>query len=122
MPGKVLLADPDDLLLEAYGSFLKGRGFQVATAKDGLSCVDRLRAFRPDVLVLNPQLPWGTAEGVLALMHEEDDLTVVPVIALCGDSHPAPVSRIGSFHVNGSCPRQDGPGGLAEAIAALRRP
>jgi len=26
-------------------------------------------AFRPDVLVLNPQLPWGSGEGVLALMQ-----------------------------------------------------
>ena len=36
----------------------------------GLECVARLRERVPDVLVLEPQLPWGGGEGVLAIMGE----------------------------------------------------
>lgn len=38
-----------------------------------------MRSFRPDLLVLDPDLPWGQGEGVLSLM-EDGDLPVVPVV------------------------------------------
>ena len=57
-------------------------GFQVATATTGLECVERLRNWQPDVLVLEPSIPWGWGDGILAMMHEEPDIPVVPVIVL----------------------------------------
>ena len=54
----------------------------MATARDGLACVAQLREFRPAVLVLDPALPWGWGDGVLARMREEADIPTVPVILL----------------------------------------
>ena len=35
-----------------------------------------------DVLVLDPSIPWGYGDGVLAMMHQEPDIPVMPVIVL----------------------------------------
>ncbi len=85
MPIRVLLADPDEGLLSLYQEGLAQEGFEVATARDGVDCVAKLRGFLPDVLVLEPELPWGQGEGVLAVMNEEASLPRVPVILF---THP----------------------------------
>lgn len=98
---KVLLADTDEDLLALHSQFLRQRGFQVSTAKDGLECVAQLRAFRPHILVLNPELPWGSGEGVLAMMYEEADVPFVPVVALACHFPEDGMNCIGVFPVSG---------------------
>src|SRR5205085_2787098 len=81
-PPRILIADPDPVLLDSYGAALARQGFDVTTAPDGLKCVGLLRAFAPDVIVLSPALPWGGGDGVLAVMTEESRAARVPVIVL----------------------------------------
>jgi CheY-like chemotaxis protein len=64
------MADPDGSLHPVYREPLAEEGFDVVAALSGLECVDRLRERVPDVLVLEPQLPWGGGDGVLAMMGE----------------------------------------------------
>ena len=98
---RVLIADSDQCLLASYRETLLHSGFEVATAADGLVCLDRLRQFRPDVLVLEPSLPWGGGDGVLTLMHEEADLPLVPVIILTSGGDRGLLYRLARFHVEG---------------------
>jgi CheY-like chemotaxis protein/anti-anti-sigma regulatory factor len=83
---RVLLADPDEKLLVSNRVFLSRHGFEVATATNGLECLEKLRDFRPDVLVLEPEMSWGQGDDVLALMEEESDVPRVPVLILSGGS------------------------------------
>jgi DNA-binding NtrC family response regulator len=76
---RILLADPDARLLALYRAFLAQHGYEVETCSDGLGCLDRLRAFRPHLLVLDPDLPWGRGEGVLSLMAD-GDVPAAPVV------------------------------------------
>lgn len=87
-PIRVLMADPDESLQPLYREPLWQDGFELATTSSGLECVARLRERTPDVLVLEPQLPWGGGEGVLAIMGEVPQLATVPVMVLtsCRDS------------------------------------
>ena len=84
---RVLIADPDESLLGEYREHSRD-GLEVVTALNGLECVERLREQVPDVLVLEPQLPWGGGDGVLAMMHDVLDLGTIPVMILtsCSDS------------------------------------
>src|SRR3954470_3018199 len=79
---RVLIADPDQLLVASYREFLAGEGFEVATAADGLDCMAKLRSFAPDVLVLEPAQLWGGGDGVLARLREEADLSPAKVLVL----------------------------------------
>ncbi|MFM9962277.1 MAG: two-component system response regulator [Planctomycetaceae bacterium] len=78
---RVLIADPDECLMAEYREHSQ-EGFEIITAPNGLECVERLRERAPDVLVLEPQLPWGGGDGVLAMMHDVLGLAAVPVMIL----------------------------------------
>lgn len=95
---RVLIADPDHQLLAEYRTHSR-KGFEVVTARDGLECVERLREQAPDMLVLEPELPWGGGDGVLAMMHDELNLADVPVMVLSSCRDPALIGRVGRFPI-----------------------
>jgi DNA-binding response OmpR family regulator len=92
MRHRVLLADPDRALAEGYRRFLARRGFWTASVADGWECLDQLRHFAPDVLVLDPELPCGPWVGGLA----DRDAELVPVIIL---SARPEAEGVGGFRV-----------------------
>jgi DNA-binding response OmpR family regulator len=96
---RVLIADPDQALLSTYCDFLSRQGFDLATATTGPDCVTLLREFKPDVLVLEPDLPddWGTR--VLDLMHDGRDVPCVPVVVLTRNERATEHQRVGQVHV-----------------------
>jgi CheY-like chemotaxis protein len=98
-PARVLIAVPDKALLEAYRKRLAADGFEVETARDGLECVRRLRAFGPDVLVLSTALPWGGGDGVLAVMNEDVRLQHVAVIVLSNGQDGGGPARLWDFPI-----------------------
>jgi DNA-binding response OmpR family regulator len=88
-PIRVLLADPDEALHPMYREPLSQEGFEVIAALSGLECIARLRERAPDMVVLEPQLPWGGGDGVLTIMGEIPALAIIPVMILtsCRDPH-----------------------------------
>lgn len=93
------MADPDEPLLAEYREQSR-ECIDVVTAFNGLECVARLREQVPDVLVLEPQLPWGGGDGVLAMMHDVLDLAIVPVMILTSCSDPTILNNISRYPVS----------------------
>ena len=79
---RLLIADSNEIVLESYARHFSKVGMTVATSPNGIDCVTTLRSFRPDLLVIEIDLPWSGAAGVLARMHEEHGLPKVPVIVM----------------------------------------
>ena len=80
----VLLVEDTLDTLEAFSHFLRGAGFRVETATDGRQAVDKARAFRPDVVVMDLALPeldgWEATHRI-----KSDPVTQhVPVVAFTG--------------------------------------
>ena len=99
-PVRVLMADPDESLRPVYRGPLFEEGFELVTAANGLECVARLRDRSPDVLVLEPQLPWGGGEGVLAMMGEVPQLAAIPVMVLTSCRDPRLLEAVSRFPVS----------------------
>jgi DNA-binding response OmpR family regulator len=98
-PSRVLVVVPNATLANAYRESLALEGFEVATARDGLECVRRLRDFVPDVLVLATALPWGGGDGVLAVMNEDARLQHVAVIVMATGQDPGGPPRLWDFPI-----------------------
>lgn len=101
MKREVLIAESHPELREMYQRSLLEGGFAVRSASDGLDCLEKLRRRSPAVLVLDGELRWGGADGVLAWLREEESMSEVAVVltGLAGhsalgaaDLHP-PVTR-----------------------------
>lgn len=77
---RILLADPDPCLAVSYSRVLSHLGYRVSVVRSGLECVNRLRTEVPDLLILDPDLPWGGGGGVLAMMREDYTVPLVPTL------------------------------------------
>lgn len=80
MKPRLLATDRDSAFLEIYQHYFPNFGFEVATASDGLECLELLRDFVPDILILGLELLWGGADGVLAIVREEPEMRTIPVV------------------------------------------
>jgi carbon storage regulator CsrA len=97
---RVLIADPDRLLLTAYSQHLTRRGASVSTARTGLECWEKLMQSVPDVLVLEPELLWGGGDGVLALLNEQPNIRPTIVMLLTHNRNRSLLYRSSSFKVD----------------------
>jgi two-component system response regulator QseB len=71
MKPRLLIADSDADFCHVFQRLLTDQGYEVETASDGLSCLEKVRDTRPDVLLLDRGLNWGGSDGVLAWLREE---------------------------------------------------
>ena len=117
---RILIADRDEFLLTAYRDHFRRYGAVVRAAASGVACAEQLREFRPDVLVLDPAMPWGGGEGVLALMQEEPDLRPPFVLLLTHDANRSLLYRLSSFRVDDFQTKPISPTQLTERICTLR--
>ncbi len=116
-PVRVLMADPDRA--PACRELLLREGFELRTAVSGLECVARMREQAPDVLVLEPQIPWGGGDGVLAIMGEVPRLAAVPVMVLTACRDPRVLNRVARFPISDYHLKPIAPERLAERLRTL---
>lgn len=88
LPRTLLLAEADDELRAVHSQFLSRHRFSVETAAEGLECLAKLRQLRPDLLIVDQDLPWGGGDGVLGVMREDPGLASIPVVLLLAAAGP----------------------------------
>jgi len=113
------MADPDESLQPVYRWPLLQEGFELTTAASGLECVARMRERAPDLLVLEPQLPWGGGEGVLSIMGEVPRLANIPVMVLTSCRDARLLKPVGRFPVTDYQLKPLAPDRLAERLRAI---
>ena len=96
---RVLFADPDQALLDAYEAFFSRKGFEVATAASGPVCLESLHHWLPDVLVLEPDMPNGWGERILREVHDNSEVRSVHVLILSRRSSLSITYPITEYHV-----------------------
>jgi carbon storage regulator CsrA len=116
---RLLIADPNEYLLDLYRDYLSQHGFKVETATNGLDCAKKLREFTPDILVLEPMMPWGGGDGVLALMHRELNISDVPVMILTYGCDPSVLYNISPYPISDYQKKPMSPKQLAERLAKI---
>jgi DNA-binding NtrC family response regulator len=79
---RILIIDDDPGIRKVLSDRLKKYGFDVATASDGAEGLAEIRAVRPDVVLLDLQMPVMDGMGVLRqLQEEESNITVIVATA-----------------------------------------
>jgi CheY-like chemotaxis protein len=99
--GHLLIADDDPNLVAAYVLFFDACGYTIQTAGDGVGALAAYCAWRPDVVMLDIQMPRMDGRAVA---REIRRMSVVPwplllaVTALCAPSERAESLRAGFDH------------------------
>jgi len=83
-PPTVLLVDDDRSVLSLLQEQVRSRGYGVITAETGMEALEKISAFRPDLVVLDLVLPGMDGTEVVLKMRSEKELARIPVIVVTG--------------------------------------
>jgi CheY-like chemotaxis protein len=104
---RLLLVEDTPEIRDFLSRRLQRRGHEVALANDGLAGVEEARAGRPELILLDMNLPEMDGWTVARTLKDDPDTAAIPIIALtahalagdrekaleagCDDYHPKPV-------------------------------
>ena len=94
MRKKVLLIDDDAVLSRLFSVRLRGAGYDVAVACDGVQSISAVRRERPDVILLDIGLPGGDGYTVLKRLKAIVHVSAVPIIVVSGRAAETDAERM----------------------------
>ena len=99
-PVRILLAGANNYRWRSYQKRLEAAGYTAQLTSSGVDCIAVLREFRPNVMVLDPNIPWGGGDGVLAVRDEEPELKDNLVMILTARCEPGLLYRISDYPID----------------------
>ncbi|MFC1589014.1 response regulator [Pseudomonadota bacterium] len=81
-PYRILLVDDDDVLLDYYATILREANMVVETLSDPYACLNRLKSFNPDLLLLDVYMPGCTGLELAQTIRLDDSWASLPIVFL----------------------------------------
>jgi two-component system alkaline phosphatase synthesis response regulator PhoP len=78
----ILITDDDPDILEGMQAILETRDYRLATARDGLECMKRIRKETPDLLILDMMMPRMDGFAVIRELRGDPEYAGLPIIIL----------------------------------------
>ena len=82
MAKKIMIVEDNELNMKLFHDLLKANGFDVVGTRDGRQAVELARGERPDLILMDIQLPEVSGLDVTAWLKDDDELQHIPVIAV----------------------------------------
>jgi two-component system cell cycle response regulator DivK len=82
MAKTVLIVEDNELNMKLFHDLLEARSYNILQTKDGMEALKIARAERPDLILMDIQLPEVSGLEVTKWIKEDDDLKSIPVIAV----------------------------------------
>jgi DNA-binding response OmpR family regulator len=80
--GRVLVVDDEPMLRDTLGQTLSAEGYVVDLAVDGETALERIRAARPDAILLDLMMPGMNGRQFLQALRDDDAYKNVPVMIM----------------------------------------
>ena len=82
MPKTVLIVEDNELNMKLFNDLLEAHGYFTLQTKDGVEALRMARTHRPDLILMDIQLPEVSGLEVTKWLKEDDDLRAIPIIAV----------------------------------------
>jgi two-component system cell cycle response regulator DivK len=79
---RVLVVEDNELNLKLFCDLLRAHGFTTEPVRDGREAVARAKAFEPDLVVMDIQLPHVSGLELIGQMKRDPRLRGIPVMAV----------------------------------------
>ena len=79
---KILIVEDNELNLKLFKDLLTAHGFETFETKDGLNVPSLVREIRPDLILMDIQLPEISGFDITRNLKAEPDLRDIPIIAV----------------------------------------
>lgn len=78
----ILIVEDNDLNMKLFHDLLEMRGYGVLQARDGVEGLRLAREHRPDLIVMDIQLPGVSGLVVAKSIKDDEELKSIPIIAV----------------------------------------
>jgi two-component system cell cycle response regulator DivK len=91
---KVLVVEDNDLNLKLFCDLLQAHRYQTEPVSDGREAIERARAFAPDLIVMDIQLPHVSGIELIETLKHDPALASTPVMAVTAYAAKGDEARI----------------------------
>jgi two-component system, cell cycle response regulator DivK len=78
----VMIVEDNDLNMKLFSDLLEANGYSTIKTRNGLEALDLARANHPDLILMDIQLPEVSGLEVTKWLKEDEELHLIPVIAV----------------------------------------
>ncbi len=82
MPKTVLIVEDNELNMKLFNDLVETRGHRIVQTRSGIEAVDIARRHRPDLILMDIQLPEVSGLEVTQWLKDDEELRHIPVIAI----------------------------------------
>ena len=82
MAKRVMIVEDNELNMKLFHDLLEARGYEILQTRDGMEALKMARAEKPDLILMDIQLPEVSGLEVTKWLKEDDNLKSIPVIAV----------------------------------------
>ena len=119
MGQKILVVEDNELNLKLFCDLLRAHGYEAEAVRDGREAVDRARAFAPDLVVMDIQMPHVSGLELIEQMKADDGLKATPIMAVTAYAARGDEERIRDAGAEGYVSKPISVLRFVEAVAGL---
>jgi two-component system cell cycle response regulator DivK len=82
MTKQVMIVEDNELNMKLFRDLIEASGYKTIQTRNGLEAMDLARQHRPDLILMDIQLPEVSGLEVTKWLKQDDDLHMIPVIAV----------------------------------------
>jgi two-component system, cell cycle response regulator DivK len=79
---KILVVEDNELNLKLFCDLLRAHGYEAEAVRDGREAVERTRAFAPDLVIMDIQMPHVSGLELIEQLKSDEALKSIPVMAV----------------------------------------
>ena len=98
---KIMVVDDSVSIRTVVTRLLQRQGWQVQSANDGVDAIEKLRDYRPDIILLDVEMPRMNGYEFMSTFRSQEDFTNIPVVMLTSRSAKKHRDKARSLGVNG---------------------
>ena len=82
MTKSVMIVEDNELNMKLFNDLLEAKGYRTIQTRNGMEALDLAREHKPDLILMDIQLPEVSGLEVTKWLKEDDALHTIPVIAV----------------------------------------
>ncbi len=82
MTKRVMIVEDNELNMKLFNDLLEAQAYETIQTRNGLEALDLARQHKPDLILMDIQLPEVSGLEVTKWLKEDDELARIPVIAV----------------------------------------
>jgi two-component system, cell cycle response regulator DivK len=90
----VLIVEDNELNMKLFRDLLAAYGYRTIETRRGMDAMELARMHRPDLILMDIQLPEISGLEVTKWLKDDDDLSVIPVVAVTAFAMKGDEARI----------------------------